>query len=257
MFIERPFTESVQDAPVIVRGRAGMSYANWSHGSDGRRRIYTFTELQVDEVLKGTVSSKSITMRELGGEKDGVGMQVVGAVRFERGEDVVVFLSEANPDGVFDVRGMMMSKYNIEKTEEDKEYLTGPGLSGSAHSEGRHVEPGIAPESGVRHHEKETGQNDTSLEGKWTLDSLRKVIHDQAKGILSQQKEEKNLLNQSVETMHPSIGNKKKTDDLPAPRLQPLTPETSSRSPWGLVLLGVGGSLGIIGVFVVLWRRRS
>jgi hypothetical protein len=92
-FMERSFPDAVKDAPVVVRGRVGTSYANWVTGPDGTRRIFTFIELTVDEVLKGpsAAGKRSLTMRELGGEKDGVGMQVAGTAHFNQGEDTVVF----------------------------------------------------------------------------------------------------------------------------------------------------------------------
>src|SRR4051794_28005467 len=69
-FYERPFPDTVQDAPVIVRGKIGANHADWAAGPDGSRRIYTFYELRVDEVMKGTPSSpRNISIREMGGEK--------------------------------------------------------------------------------------------------------------------------------------------------------------------------------------------
>ena len=42
-FFARPFPDTVQDSSVIVRGRIGKSNSDWGSGSDGTRRLYTFT----------------------------------------------------------------------------------------------------------------------------------------------------------------------------------------------------------------------
>src|ERR1700692_3171205 len=80
-FYERPFPSMVEQASIVVRGHVGMSYTGWVEGSDGTTRIHTFTELQIDTLLKGDVTGRTVIMRELGGEKDGVGMQVMGTAQ--------------------------------------------------------------------------------------------------------------------------------------------------------------------------------
>jgi hypothetical protein len=144
-FDPQPFPEAVQEAPVIIRGKIGMSYSDW--GSDeGIKRLFTYFELQVSEVLKGPTSQNSITFRELGGEKDGTEFHISGSAHFESGEDVVVFLKEKNIEGAYELQGMMMGKYNVE-TDSNGEYLTGPALASSAH---------------------------------WTLNALRQLIQNQS-----------------------------------------------------------------------------
>lgn len=127
-FYSRPFSETVQEAPVIVRGRVDRSYSDWAKGADGARRIYTFYNVEVTETLKGPEQPATLVMRELGGEKDGVGMQVAGAAHFEPGEDVVTLLSARNSDGTFDVHGLMMAKLDVLKDDAGAEYLSGPAL---------------------------------------------------------------------------------------------------------------------------------
>lgn len=129
-FINRPFPEIVQDAPVILRGKVLKTYSDWGKGPDGGRRIYTFAEIDVREVFKGSVQPNSVVIREIGGEKDGVGMQVSGASQFSQGEDIVVMLSDKNEEGSFSVRGLMMGKFNVEHPNSGEEFLTGPGLRG-------------------------------------------------------------------------------------------------------------------------------
>ena len=89
----------------------------------------------MSEVFKGAAQGPKLTIRELGGEKDGIGMQIAGAAQFSRGEDVVVTLGPRNADGTYDVRGLMMAKYSLEKDEAGNEYLNGPGLDSHAHDD--------------------------------------------------------------------------------------------------------------------------
>jgi hypothetical protein len=161
-FFNRPFPITVQDAPVIVRGVVNSSYSDWGAGSDGVRRLYTFYNLEIEEVFKGSVNSSTLLMREMGGEKDGIGMQVAGASSFSAGEDTVVLLSPKNQDGTYDVRGLMMAKFSIVKDDSGEEYLSGPALASAM--------PGIHDE------------DDANTQGsqKWTLKDLRKLVAAQA-----------------------------------------------------------------------------
>jgi hypothetical protein len=125
-FITRPLSEVTQRTPTIVRGRIGSSYADWANNTDGSRRIYTFYDLQVSEVFKGDPkANSSIQIRELGGEKDGIGMQVSGAAQFSKGEDVVLMLGEKNPDGSYNVQGLMTGKFAIGHDPSGNETLIG------------------------------------------------------------------------------------------------------------------------------------
>ncbi len=161
-FYERPFPEAVQEAPFMVRGKVGMKYTDWAKGADGSKKIYTFYELKVDEVFKGDFAGTSLIMRELGGEKDGIGMQISGVAEFRTGEDTVVMLAlPANSDGSYGVRGMMMAKFNVVRGEDGGERLIGPGLGGGGHE---HV---IA------------GDTASAEKHAFTLDDLRKIVRDQ------------------------------------------------------------------------------
>jgi hypothetical protein len=141
-FAQRPFSEAVQEAPLIVRGTVGERSVDWATDADGTRRIYTFHELRVGEVLKADAAREGasavlektrLVMREIGGEKDGVGIQVSGAARFEPGEEVVVFLGlPPNPDGSFGVYGLMMAKLQVVRGPSGEELLSGPALAGEA-----------------------------------------------------------------------------------------------------------------------------
>jgi len=150
-FVERSFPDTVQEAPIMVRGTVGRSYSDWARGNDQSKRIYTFYELTPSEVFKGELPEGAIMVRELGGSKDGNTMEVPGTAHFSRGEEVVLTLSPRNADGSYDMRGMMMGKFNIQESG-GKEYLTGPGVispedardSEVLHPEDEHLPQGVA-----------------------------------------------------------------------------------------------------------------
>lgn len=167
-FYQRPFPDSVSEAPIIVRGRAGSSVPQWARGPDGVKRIYTFTDFQVSEVLKGKIEEKTLTIKELGGEVGGVGLDVSGTARFEKGEEGVLFLSKSPIDATYLVYGMMMGKYGVERGEGGQEILTGPGLIEGFQSGESHVHPGGG------------GQDGTDPGKKWTVESLKSLIQSQA-----------------------------------------------------------------------------
>lgn len=240
-FIEQPFPEAVKDVPVIVRGKVGASGPEWGVGSDGSRRIYTYYHLSVDEVLKGSAPQTLLQMREMGGEKDGVGMHVSGTAQFNRGEEVVVFLSDRNSDGSFDVRGLMMGKLNVQRGESGAEILTGPALGGAS--------------DGHAHGARE-GQADPSGHRTWTLEALRQVIRTQGTGSQTGEREQKPAKPQ--ESNSPVAVRQEPPSQ--APQLQP----DSSGSPrqggsdsttrgWGLMGFGIALFLGL-GLLGILKR---
>ncbi len=171
-FVEVPFEDAVQDAPLVVRGAVGARFSDWGLARDGRRRIYTYYELIVSERLKGdSGEQRLILMRELGGEVDGVGMQVSGVAQFQPDEEVVVFLSPGVPDAkgrtAFDVRGMMMGKFTVKTEEGGDEVLDGAGTSALEHPLHRQVRRELE------------AQGDTKPAKKWTLGALRQLIASQ------------------------------------------------------------------------------
>jgi hypothetical protein len=126
MFVPIPMTTQVGEADTIVRGKIGNSYADYGPRNDGAKSIFTYYQLQVSEALKGDApSSGQIMIREMGGEVNGVGMQVAGSAHFDPGEDVVVFMGPKNPDGSYDLKGLSSGKYNIQTQDDGTENLLG------------------------------------------------------------------------------------------------------------------------------------
>lgn len=161
-FIPRPFPSTVKEASAIVRGTVRDKKVDWSEGEDGTRRIYTFYPIEIKEVFKGDGIGSTLQMRQMGGEKDGVGLQVAGTAQFSPGEDAVVMLGPVNRDGSRDVWGLMMGKYGVERGENGEEYLSGPGLEGGENDPGAIIDG-------------ESLENKPAAR-RWSLSALRKLV---------------------------------------------------------------------------------
>ena len=244
-FMERPFPETVKESQAIVRGKIGMKYAKDSLGSDGRSRIYTYYELQLDEVFKGKglEAGRQIMVREIGGEKDGIGLQVAGAAQFQRGEDVVILLGRANPDDSYDVQGLMMGKYTLEKDSEGHEYLTGAGVSSLTHP-------------AIRGHEQIFQGANTKAPIRWSLENLRKLLQEQesaAPPVTSEAKTPNSARNPEASPKpSPSV----KPSKQPAPLLQSDHEGESTSSDPGYVAWAVGGLAVVLLIAAFLLLKR-
>jgi hypothetical protein len=64
------------------------------------RDIVTDSRLQIEEVLKGSVASGTVTVTQLGGFANGRGIVVPGSANYVPGERVLAFLRQ-NPDGSY------------------------------------------------------------------------------------------------------------------------------------------------------------
>ncbi len=237
-FDPQPFPKTIENAPVIVRGKVGMKYSDWGMDADGSKRLYTFYELQVNEILKGNASRPSLTMRELGGEKDGISMQIPGASQYDRGEDVVVLLKTKNSEGSFDIQGLMTGKYQIETDSDGSEYLTGAGINDQVEHSG--ASPASHP-----------------LPTKWYLSTLRQLIETQAE---SKTQDSSNPLPISGLGLEKNL-EKSSPSPLPSLSIDPIRtppPVQPTETTWFTreFLTFLGFSMVLIGGFTILKNRK-
>jgi hypothetical protein len=250
-FMQQPFPDAVSDAPIIVRGHIGSSVADWGSTADGQRRIYTSYDLSLAEVLKGQVATQpgsSLAIRELGGVKGGIGMQVAGTAHFDPGEDVVVFLNNRNPDGSYDIRGMMMGKLSVKQDENGNESLIGPAL---AERQGN----GIVQDDAVGQ-----AQGGTGASGAWTLDRLRHLIADQKSGHAGTESSQKPKAFTAATPLASPRPSLRAASPSPAPGLQPSDTEEAGPGSGVWSRLGLPFTLVallIAAAAVFLWRRRN
>ena len=238
-FYEQPFPETVRNAPTIVRGKIGKSETQWTALQDGSKHLFTYYDVDVSEGFKGgTRTGTPIRIRELGGTKDGVSMNVSGTAGFDKGEDVVVMLGEANSqiDGAYPVMGMMMGKFNLEKGADGKEYLRGPGIGSATH-------PGLRNE----HSEEKTAHV--------SLDSLRDIIKTQASEAKAAPSpttkpsgSEPTLLSAKAGSS-PGVKTEIHDENIGAPAEKPISPTR----PY---LFGIGAAIGVIWFLKSRRKRR-
>ena len=237
-FIQLPFPETVEKTQNIVRGIIGTKDVRTVQMRDGADRVFTYFQLNISEVLKGKVTRNPILIRSLGGEKDGVGLSIAGAVDFNPGEDVVVMLMEENSDSSFDVRSLMMGKMTLRKDMDGNEYLVGPVLDG--HNE----------------HRVQGGQPDPNAGKKWSLADLRELVKSQGAEAIGPDLQKKQEV-VPVKTLPPSS----------APKLQSTTTggaehdeeekniEQESSANNSVYYYGAAALILLLGVWI--FRKRS
>lgn len=98
------------ESSVVVRGEVSSVRAFWN---DSRSRILTETTIRVDERYKGAPPGE-LRVIQMGGELDGVRMTVSGALTWDPGEDVVLFLEDSLP-GRYRVAGFTQGKYSVQR----------------------------------------------------------------------------------------------------------------------------------------------
>jgi hypothetical protein len=169
-----PFEETVKEAPVVVRGRVSMQYVEWATLSNGSKRLYTYIELQPLTLLKAPAAwagRSRMIVREIGGQKDGVGMSVPGSAKFSIGEEVVVFASDSvEPDGSYDLRGLMLSKLIVKESQDGQEVLAGPAIS---------MGEGARPGQIIHADHDGDAERGHTVTSQWTVQSLRELIERQ------------------------------------------------------------------------------
>ncbi|HEX2832286.1 MAG TPA: hypothetical protein VHW00_04685 [Thermoanaerobaculia bacterium] len=85
------------------------------------RMVWTDHRLQIEDVLKGSAPAE-ITVRELGGFADGIGVTVSGAPQYSAGERLVAFLRK-NADGTFTTAYMALGEFRFARMQNGREVL--------------------------------------------------------------------------------------------------------------------------------------
>jgi hypothetical protein len=236
-FVSRPLPETTQKTPTLVRGKIGSHTADWVKTSNGGKRIYTFYELQVSEVFKGDPKAgTTIQIREIGGEKDGIGLEVSGSARFTTGEDVVLTLGGKNEDGSYDVLGLMSGKFGIGRDSSGNEILIG--------ATGEDIEGAPAED----HH------------GPWTLDEFRKMVASQSRNSHSESPTQKTAPSATSATPAPSISAVPAVvaSSSPAPQLHSdrdlgAAQSSGTEAYWGYAVT----ALFLLGGLTLGWKTRK
>ena len=131
-FYPQDLSTTLEGANNIIRGKVGASRSEWSKTPEGNQGLFTYTEVEVRETLKGKTQSKKVLIRELGGEKNGMTMSIPGTVQLTKGEDVVLLLGSGGMDQnseTYPIMNMSFGKLVVTKDENGKEILKGPALN--------------------------------------------------------------------------------------------------------------------------------
>jgi hypothetical protein len=114
---------SLQDlarrSSTIVVATVDDQYSSWDAG---KKEIYTFITLRVSDPIKGMKgeartkgpkTETTITIRQLGGTVDRITSIVPGMPKFNKGEEVVVFLGPNDTAGYPGIVGLQQGKYTV------------------------------------------------------------------------------------------------------------------------------------------------
>ncbi len=106
------FEELVNESDYIVRAVVKSVTSEWRE-KQGQRRIYTFVELEVREVIAGT-PPQPLVLRMLGGRVGDEELVIEGAPKFEVGQEDVLFI-RGNGRQFYPLTAVMHGRYPIMK----------------------------------------------------------------------------------------------------------------------------------------------
>ena len=113
-------------ADLVVRGKVERVQSFWN---EKHTKIFTRTTIAVDETYKGT-ESPTVDILQLGGTVGHVRVTVEGALSWNEGEEVLLFL-EPYVQGSRQVTGFSQGKFSIERDPETgAAYITRPPIEG-------------------------------------------------------------------------------------------------------------------------------
>ena len=160
-FYIRPMSEFTQSAPHIIRGIIRSTRVEDQSDSSGNRVILTYGEVEVKEVLKGSITESRISIRKAGGEKNGVSLEIPGSPEFRENEETVLFLGEIQADHSYEIFDMELGKFTLSH-KDGHDYLKGGLLAYSEKPQDEGVGPGLK----ANHRD-------------WSIEDLKSLIQSQ------------------------------------------------------------------------------
>jgi hypothetical protein len=103
--------ELVVNSRFIVTGKVRSVIGAWD---DAHAEAWTYVRVRIDSVLKGELATRTIVLKQPGGEAGGSGIRVLGAPRFSKGQQVLLYLN-TGPDGTLRVAYSFMGMFSISK----------------------------------------------------------------------------------------------------------------------------------------------
>ncbi|MEJ2048596.1 MAG: hypothetical protein P8Y60_01900 [Calditrichota bacterium] len=108
-------------ADVILTGKVTKKESGWN---ESKTRIYTKATLQVDEVLKGNNNQNYVEIISPGGEVGDVGELYTHMPRFDKDEEVLVFLKKDHKNGLYKVLNGEAGKITVLEDSKTREKVT-------------------------------------------------------------------------------------------------------------------------------------
>jgi hypothetical protein len=165
-FYIRPMSEFTKGAANIVKGRIHAPHVEPGTQENGNATIFTYAQFEVEEVLKGGISGKSILIRKIGGTLGDRSLYIPGSPDFPENRDTVLFLTGVKKDQSYEVTGLELGEFGTEE-KDGVLHLTG-GLLGLS----RNPEEAEGASSGPSALEENRQP--------WPLTRLRALIRSQA-----------------------------------------------------------------------------
>lgn len=110
---ERALRELLDQSSCCIVGTPRAASSAWEELA-GRRRIVTYSEVAVDEMLgAGAAGGDAVLVRTLGGRVDGIGQWVPSEAHLRLGARSLLFLVDLR-DGTHGVAGMAGGHYRLE-----------------------------------------------------------------------------------------------------------------------------------------------
>ena len=114
----KSFDQKVSEADAIIRGELISSESR--RDEDGRW-IRTWSTFRVDEVLKGSGTSGTVTIITPGGSVDGIHQETVGTPSFEPGREQILFL-DSTPEGIVPLY-LEQGVYDVARDERNRQLI--------------------------------------------------------------------------------------------------------------------------------------
>lgn len=103
-----------KESQVIVYGRVLSSYSVWEDKS-----IYTYTTLEIKELIKGEYKSQKIVVKQMGGTVGYISQVVDGTPKLEIGKEYVLFLRDWK--GAYWIHSIVLGHFRVYE-ENGKKY---------------------------------------------------------------------------------------------------------------------------------------
>ncbi len=108
VMLKQSVADLTGNADNIVVGKVIKIKSEWNLK---RTKIFTYTTIEVTTEVKGVNETKTVVIREIGGEVDGRRLFVAGSAQYSEGEEVVLFLNKL--ENSYRTVGMTQGKYNV------------------------------------------------------------------------------------------------------------------------------------------------